>query len=360
MPVLPDDEKDIEAASGRDPLEPEELAAPPEPPEPERSGRASAEKPQRLSGPPRLRETSVRRIDHRGGEVQDESEASGAAPAEQAATLGETLANERRRQGKGIADVEAATRIRGKLIEALEHGEYDALPSPAYVKGYIQSYASYLEMPAGPLIAQYNAETAGRPVRGDEHPYIKMPVAGRLSGALPQRRQGRERRPYGFHLPGPVWVWVLVLVLVIVGIIGIGRLLARSEQSVPPLPPGGSTATTTAPPSGIPSTPTAAATTSAEATTLAAGVPKPPAGMFVVQVRTKLGPGTTLRIRSDGVIKYDKFMAGGQKQTTFAKDTVSIRAADQAQLLSVTRDGVPFDIPPANASGGVLFTIPKP
>jgi hypothetical protein len=249
----PDDGQNIDAASGRDPLEPEELAAPPEPPEPERAGGrptlpASEE---RLSAPPRLRETSVRRIDKKGEQIPEDG--LGVPPAEQAATLGETLANERRRQGKTVADVEGSTRIRGKLIEALEHGEYDTLPSPAYVKGYIQSYAAYLEIPAGPLIAQYNAETAGRAQRGDEHPYIKMPVGPARVGALSQRKGANDRRPKALRLPGPMWVWVLVLVLVVVGIIGIARLLARSDQEIPPLPQGGgvSAVTTTGLPSGL-------------------------------------------------------------------------------------------------------------
>jgi cytoskeletal protein RodZ len=359
----PDDGQNVDAASGRDPLEPEELAAPPEPPEPERPssrprGRASGET---LREPPRLKETSVRRIDKKGEQIPEDD--PGAPPAEPAATLGETLANERRRQGKAVADVEGSTRIRGKLIEALEHGEFNALPSPAYVKGYIQSYAAYLEIPAGPLIAQYNAETAGQPQKGDEHPYIKMPAGPARAGALSQRKGAHDRRPNALRLPGPMWVWVLVLVLVVVGIIGIARLLARSDQDVPPLPQTGgvSAVTATGLPSGVPTTPAdSGATTGETATTFAGGVPKPPAGKFVVQVKTKTGAGTNVRIRTDGKIMFDKVMPGGQKQTTFATDLVVVRASDATALLAITRNGEKVAIPPADADGSVTVQITKP
>ncbi len=145
--MRPDDDQTLDGgSSGRDPLDPEELAAPPEPPEP--SHRKAGAASEQLTGPKRLRETSVRRVDHRGEDAEEDATSFASNP-EPAATLGETLANERRRQGKTLSDVEAATRIRGRLIESLEHGDYDALPSPAYVKGYIQSYASYLELPVG-------------------------------------------------------------------------------------------------------------------------------------------------------------------------------------------------------------------
>jgi cytoskeletal protein RodZ len=363
MPMVSDDEQNIDEASGRDPLEPEELAAPPEPPEPERTpsrlgGRPAGEQ---LREPKRLKETSVRRIDHRG-EALPEDDVRAPLP-EQAATLGESLANERRRQGKTIADVEASTRIRGKLIEALEHGEYDTLPSQAYVKGYIQSYAAYLEIPSGPLIAQYAAETAGRAAKDDEHPYIKMPVGPSLTGALSQRKGGRDRRPSALHLPGPMWVWVLVLVLVVVGIIGIGRLLARSDQEVPPLPQSGgvSAVTATGLPSGVPTSSAVSTAAAGEtATTFAGGIPKPPAGQFVVQVKTRVGGSTNVRIRTDGAIKFDAVMPGGQKQTTFATNLVTIRATDATALQSITRNGRLFDIPPADSTGGVTVQIPKP
>jgi cytoskeletal protein RodZ len=75
-------------------------------------------------------------------------------------TVGEILSAERRRQGKQITDVVEGTKIRSRLIDALEQGRYDDLPSPAYTKGYIQSYARFLEIPFEPLLDQFRIESA--------------------------------------------------------------------------------------------------------------------------------------------------------------------------------------------------------
>ena len=49
-------------------------------------------------------------------------------------SVGETLASERRRQGKSLADAVEGTKIRSRLLDALENDQYDDLPSQAYVK----------------------------------------------------------------------------------------------------------------------------------------------------------------------------------------------------------------------------------
>ncbi len=371
--MRPDDDSTLDgASSGRDPLEPEELAAPPEPPEPERRKPAgAAPAPEQLKEPPRLRETSVRRIDHRGEELEDDD--FSAAPAETVATLGETLATERRRQGKTLADVEGATRIRGRLIEALEHGDYEALPSPAYVKGYIQSYASYLEVPGGPLIAQYNAETEGKGPKPDEHPYIKAPVA--VARTLPSRRI-RDRATGGGGptpaVPARVWIWIVVIAVAVLAIIGVARLLQRSDTTIPPLPktPPATKPSTTATktPSGIATTSSAGATTSSAGVTTSAGTatrsavptyPVPPAGDFTVQVFIKSGQSSLLRIRSDGVIKYDATFQGGDTKTVFAKDTASVRSDTPAAIV-VKLNGKDVPIPQPDSTGGVTIRLTKP
>ncbi len=73
-------------------------------------------------------------------------------------SIGETLSARRRELGKSLADAEAATKIRARRLDALEKGEWAALPSSAYVKGYIISYAQYLELDPEPLIAALRNE----------------------------------------------------------------------------------------------------------------------------------------------------------------------------------------------------------
>ena len=50
------------------------------------------------------------------------------------------------RIGKGILleDVEKATRIRYKFLEAIEDDDYQSLPSSAYAKGFVKNYSEFL------------------------------------------------------------------------------------------------------------------------------------------------------------------------------------------------------------------------
>ncbi len=77
--------------------------------------------------------------------------------------LGDTLRERRTTLGISLEQAEESTRIRGKLLAALEAGDYARLPNPGYVRGYVSSYAKFLELDPVPLLAMYRSETgAGR------------------------------------------------------------------------------------------------------------------------------------------------------------------------------------------------------
>jgi len=83
--------------------------------------------------------------------------------------LGDTLRERRIALGLSVDQVEHATRIRGKLLEALEEGHYDRLPNPGYVRGYISSYGRFLELDTVPLLNMYKAETGAEDPRQAQH-----------------------------------------------------------------------------------------------------------------------------------------------------------------------------------------------
>ena len=77
--------------------------------------------------------------------------------------LGDTLRERRADLGISLEQAAEATRVRAKMLAALEEGDYTKLPNPGYVRGYVSSYAKYLELDPVPLLAMYRAETgAGR------------------------------------------------------------------------------------------------------------------------------------------------------------------------------------------------------
>lgn len=75
-------------------------------------------------------------------------------------TLGGLLVEARRARGVSLEQAAAATRIRVRNLAALEAGHLSELPAPVYVRGYLRTYATYLEMdPELPLQA-YEATLA--------------------------------------------------------------------------------------------------------------------------------------------------------------------------------------------------------
>jgi cytoskeleton protein RodZ len=62
-----------------------------------------------------------------------------------------------RRAGKGVTVKQAAeeTRIHPSFISKMERDEFDFL-APVYVRGFLDSYARYLGMDAGPFLAEFD------------------------------------------------------------------------------------------------------------------------------------------------------------------------------------------------------------
>jgi len=60
--------------------------------------------------------------------------------------FGQSLKEAREQKGVSLEEVEEVTRIRQKFLQALEEGNYGALPAETYVKGFLRTYAMYLEL----------------------------------------------------------------------------------------------------------------------------------------------------------------------------------------------------------------------
>ena len=69
--------------------------------------------------------------------------------------LDQLLREAREQKGVSLEQVEEATCIRQKFLQALEEGDYGALPAETYVKGFLRTYAMYLELDPEEIIALY-------------------------------------------------------------------------------------------------------------------------------------------------------------------------------------------------------------
>lgn len=69
------------------------------------------------------------------------------------AGIGATLRTARESRGLSIEQAAQETRISDRFIEALEADDFDALPAPVYVRGFLRSYSNYLRVDPEPLLA---------------------------------------------------------------------------------------------------------------------------------------------------------------------------------------------------------------
>ena len=132
--------------------------------------------------------------------------------------IGEVLKGTRTRQGMEIAEVEERTKIRTKYLRALENEEWDVLPSPAYARGFLRTYAQVLGLDADALVDEFRRQVETDLPAGQPYTF-REPV-------LERRRQPLPGEPQGW---GP-WPLIGLIVLIAVGVLlGIG-LIGGDEE----------------------------------------------------------------------------------------------------------------------------------
>lgn len=239
-------------------------------------------------------------------------------------SLGRVLEKQRHSLGRSLAEAEADTKIRRRLLTALEQGEYDALPSPAYVKGYIISYARFLQLDPDPLIDLYLEETG----------QSGMVSAPRLPDeVITPRHQGQQ-------IPQRTALAIFATVIVIGAIAwGISQAV-RKPESPPPIPVTGEP-TSTAEPSAEPTMPGETETTNpSEAETDSPQVAEP----FTLKVAIAREGASWLRVTVDGLTAYEGTLAGGQDREWQVAEEASVRIG-KPTAVTVYRDGVEVEIP---------------
>lgn len=135
--------------------------------------------------------------------------------------IGPTLREARNRRKVDLSEVEAATKIRVRYLQAIENEEWDALPGGAYTRGFIRAYASHLGLDGDRLADDYRRATA--PPGGERAPKRVEPVQTGV-------RTGRS------PLSGPVLIAAVCALLVAV-LIGIGLAGENGDDGPSPSSP---------------------------------------------------------------------------------------------------------------------------
>lgn len=74
-------------------------------------------------------------------------------------TVGSILRQARLAKKITYDQVEAATKIRAKFLEAIEVDDYSTLPSQAYAKGFVKNYGEFLGIPSATILAFFRRQT---------------------------------------------------------------------------------------------------------------------------------------------------------------------------------------------------------
>jgi cytoskeletal protein RodZ len=90
--------------------------------------------------------------------------------------VGQMLKARRQALRLSMAQVELATKIRGKFLAALESGDYSTLPNDIYSRGFVQHYANHLGLDGAFVAAQYVAERGGVEEAKTRRPVMEKPV----------------------------------------------------------------------------------------------------------------------------------------------------------------------------------------
>jgi cytoskeletal protein RodZ len=153
--------------------------------------------------------------------------------------IGSTLREARVRRKLTLQQVEEDTKIRVKYVQAMENEDFDVIPSPTYVKGFLRTYSEYLGLDPRMILDEYRSRFM--PSEQIE------PFSG--SSALGRPRRQRRRSNLAFVAVAALLVLALVWIL--------GRTSGEEGSGTPPI----TVVTSTAP--SHPTSPSAQPTKSA-------------------------------------------------------------------------------------------------
>ena len=133
--------------------------------------------------------------------------------------IGATLRDARVRRNISLPQAEAETKIRVKYIQAMENEDFDVLPGSTYAKGFLRTYAGYLDLDFQVMLDEFN-ERFGT---GDFHEHnIQPPRTARTK--TPHKRQN--------------FLFVAVIAVVIIAVLAyLGWGNSGGQQAT--LPPAG-------------------------------------------------------------------------------------------------------------------------
>ena len=127
-------------------------------------------------------------------------------------SVGNKLREARARRKLSLAEVEEATKIRGRYLRAIENDEWDQLPGDTYARAFIRTYGRLLGLDGERLAEEQ------RQARGAARPGERLPRVDPRPRPVTRRR----RRAGGAPAVPPKVVAALVIALVVAALLAVG------------------------------------------------------------------------------------------------------------------------------------------
>lgn len=258
--------------------------------------------------------------------------------------IGERLKIARTARGLSLDEIEAATRIKRRYLDAIEREAWDELPAPAYARAFLAAYARQLGLPPDEVLSQY--QSGGTP-----HDAVPRPVEVRITpGAAPSRLKRIITAIAVVFIAGTI-----VLTYVLIGQLRQFAATRPRPGAAAPLAPVPSTPSPGASSAITPTTPPRATPPGGQpGTTGSSASPTAPGNVVIAAQATDR---SWVRVVSDGSVVFEGFVSAGDHQTWQGRQ-VSIRVGNASALdLSVNgkpigRLGNPGDVVDRTFAGG--------
>jgi len=251
---------------------------------------------------------------------------------------GRTLANARTAKGMTVAEAAAQLKLSVSQVEALEADDYDRLPGPVFVRGFVRNYARLLDLAPEKL-----ADSV-------ELPHASMPV----SAAIPLSRE----IPFPAGKPGK-WLPYAAGLAILAGAVAFYELLYAPPQpvTVSVTPPAKLPDSVSAPVAEIVAAVSAVAAVDASSIAVAEPVPPAPpvsekpespvasaAVMAEAHFAFSADSWVEIRDRNERVL-FSQLNPRGSEHRVTGQPPLSV-VVGNARDVRLTYNGKPFDLAP--------------
>ncbi len=139
-------------------------------------------------------------------------------------TIGERLEEARKRKGISIREAAETTKIRGDYLQKFEANSFDIDLPPLYIRGFLRSYAHYLELDPDRLVGDLNSVLSeGKPARREVFGRVDFTEATRTqeSGeAVPAGRSAQDQAlMLKFGLLGGAAIVAIVIIILLINVL---------------------------------------------------------------------------------------------------------------------------------------------